>query len=216
MALKLYGLLISPPVRAVTLCAKALKLDLELVKIDFIKGDHLKEEFLKKNPTHTVPVLIDNDFILYDSHAIMGYLVDKYGKDDSLYPKNDYAKKALINQSLHFDSSLLWPSVKPITRPLVTQGIKPSQEKLDALKKVVGYLNRILTDNKTKYLAGDNVTIADYSIAMSVTSVEVFFSYDDFPSVKTYVENIRKLPYFHVIEEGLNQQKSRILARLNE
>lgn len=62
------------------------------------------------NPQHTIPTLVDDDgFVLWDSHAIMPYLVSKYGKDDSLYPK-DLKKRAVIDQRLHFDSNVLFLS----------------------------------------------------------------------------------------------------------
>lgn len=56
---------------------------------------------------HTVPTLEDNGFVLYDSHAIMGYLVGKYAKDKSLYPE-EVQKRAIIDSRLHFDSSILF------------------------------------------------------------------------------------------------------------
>lgn len=46
-------------------------------------------------------------FIVSDSHAINGYLVDKYGKNDSLFPK-DPKVRATINHRLHFDSSVFF------------------------------------------------------------------------------------------------------------
>lgn len=73
-------------------------------------GEHLSEEFVSINPQHTIPTLVDDDgeFILWDSHAIATYLVEKYADDDSLYP-NDVQRRARISQRLHFDSSLLFP-----------------------------------------------------------------------------------------------------------
>lgn len=56
------------------------------------------------NPAHTVPTLVDNGFVLWESGAIMAYLVEKYAKDDSLYPK-DIEKRAIIDQLLHFSTS---------------------------------------------------------------------------------------------------------------
>lgn len=41
------------------------------------------------------------------------YVVDKYAKDDLLYPK-DVAKRALVNQKLFFDSSFLNMRLKVI------------------------------------------------------------------------------------------------------
>jgi glutathione S-transferase len=41
------------------------------------------------------------------SRAILAYLVERYAKDDSLYPK-DPKKRAVVNQMLYFDATTLW------------------------------------------------------------------------------------------------------------
>lgn len=69
--------------------------------------------FLQLNPLHTIPTLQDGDFVLFDSHAINNYLVDKYGKSDSLYPKN-LEKRAIVEQRQHFDCGILFPRMGSI------------------------------------------------------------------------------------------------------
>lgn len=49
--------------------------------------------------------------MIWDSHAICTYLVSKYGKDDSLYPK-DLLVRAKVDQRLHFDTGILFPSLR--------------------------------------------------------------------------------------------------------
>ena len=49
MAPKLYMTRLSPPSRAVIMCAEAINLSLELVEVNLLKGDHLKPEYLKVN-----------------------------------------------------------------------------------------------------------------------------------------------------------------------
>lgn len=49
--------------------------------------------------------------MIWDSHAITAYLVEKYASDDGLYPK-DLQKRAVVDQRLHFDSSILFPRVQ--------------------------------------------------------------------------------------------------------
>lgn len=68
----------------------------------------------KINPQHTIPVLNDDGFILGDSHAIMCYLSEKYGKNDALYPK-DLRKRAVVNQRLYFDTGILFATLRSIT-----------------------------------------------------------------------------------------------------
>lgn len=46
----------------------------------------------------------------YFSRAIMAYLVDQYGQDETLYPRNPETR-ALINQRLYFDLGNIYASV---------------------------------------------------------------------------------------------------------
>jgi glutathione S-transferase len=103
--------------------AKAIGLELDLKEINLVDGDHLKPEFLKINPQHTVPTLVEeNGQVLWDSHAIMTYLVSKYGDKESLYPK-DFFKRAVVDQRLHFESGLVFPRVLKIVVLLVDSSI---------------------------------------------------------------------------------------------
>ncbi|KMQ84643.1 glutathione s-transferase, partial [Lasius niger] len=102
MPIDLYQLPASAPCRAVRLTAAAVGVDLNLKPLDLTAGEHLKPEFLKMNPQHTIPTLDDNGFYLWESRAIMTYLANRYGKDDSLYPK-DPKKRAVVDQRLYFD-----------------------------------------------------------------------------------------------------------------
>nr|CAH7719723.1 unnamed protein product [Callosobruchus chinensis] len=102
---------------------KALGLEVKLKRIDLPGGEHLKPEYVKINPLHTVPTLADGDFIVWDSHAINCYLVDKYAKDDSLYPK-DLQKRATVNQRLYFDCGVLWNNGLTVLGAILRQGAK--------------------------------------------------------------------------------------------
>lgn len=130
MAPTLYMLHASPPCRAVLMTAKALGVDLDEKGIYFFKDENVKTEFckvstrkfiqkapilcFKLNPQHTIPTFIDEDgFVFWDSHAIMAYLVAKYAKDDSLYPE-DIRKRAIVNQRLFYDSSVIFYHMKNI------------------------------------------------------------------------------------------------------
>lgn len=79
---------LSPPCRSVQLVAKALGLELNLKLVNMLEKEHLKPEFVKINPQHTIPTLVDNDFVIWESRAILVYLIEKYAKNDALYPKD--------------------------------------------------------------------------------------------------------------------------------
>ncbi|KAE8749400.1 hypothetical protein FOCC_FOCC003914 [Frankliniella occidentalis] len=151
MAIILYGDELSPPVRAVMLTCKALGIDYEFKKVSLLNGDHLKPEFVKINPLHTVPTIQDGDFVIYDSHAIATYLADK-ASDDSWYPK-DIKKRAIVNQRLHFDNAILFTRIRDMLR-------------LDAALEL---LSNLIQDGG--WLTGDKPSIADTCAAASVSTI---------------------------------------------
>ena len=205
MLTKLYGILPSPPVRSVLLCASALDIKLDFININLLEGEHMKQDFLKKNPQHTVPVLEEDDgFIVSDSHAIMAYLVSKYGKDDSLYPAKDLKRRAIIDQRLHFDSSTLFTRAVLISKPLLFENIYPSKERLDALDETLNIVDQILATNNSGYIAGDQLSIADFSFITSLTASNLFVPYSKFPNIKAYIDKMEKMPFYKENVEGLS------------
>ncbi|KAH8331781.1 hypothetical protein KR074_011535 [Drosophila pseudoananassae] len=192
----LYGIDGSPPVRSVLLTLNALGLDFEYKIVNLLEKEHLKPEFLKINPLHTVPALDDNGFYLADSHAINSYLVSKYGKDDSLYPK-DLQKKAIVDQRLHYDSSVVTGAAKAITAPLFWENkLEIPKAKIDALEAVYKNLNLFLESGD--YLAGDHLTIADFSVTAVLTGMVLFLEVDatKYPKLAAWIQRIKALPYY--------------------
>nr|WET52663.1 glutathione S-transferase [Phaedon brassicae]WET52788.1 glutathione S-transferase [Phaedon brassicae] len=205
MAPTLYSILTSPPVRSVNMCAKAIGVDLNSINVDLYSGDHLKPEFLKINPQHTVPVLDDDGFILADSHAIMSYLVSKYGKDKSLYP-TDLQQRAIVDHRLHFDSSILFHRGLIISKSLIFEGAKEIPQKLlDQLSEAVHMVEKFLQN--TKYVAGDQMSIADFSFVTSITSWEPYVPLTEaqFPKIMAWLKRMQELPYYSENQIGLDQ-----------
>lgn len=66
MTVDFYYMPESPPCRAVELAADKLGLKLNKKRLDLSKGEHLTEAFLKINPQHTVPTIVDGDLVLYE------------------------------------------------------------------------------------------------------------------------------------------------------
>ncbi|KAH8348280.1 hypothetical protein KR084_006141 [Drosophila pseudotakahashii] len=196
----LYGLEASPPVRAAKLTLAALEVPYEFVEVNTLAGENFSKDFLKKNPQHTVPTLEDDGHFIWDSHAIIAYLVSKYGKTDSLYPK-DLLQRAVVDQRLHFESGVIFANgLRSITKLLFSAGQTTiPKERYDAIIEIYDFLETFLAGND--YIAGGQLTIADFSIISTVTSLEAFVEVDSakYPKVTAWIKRLQQLPYY---EEG--------------
>ncbi|XP_013101404.2 glutathione S-transferase 4-like [Stomoxys calcitrans] len=166
-----YYLPVSAPCRSVIMTAKALGVELNKKLLQISKRENLKPEFLKINPQHCIPTLVDGDLTLWESRAIMVYLVEKYGKqDDPLYPSCP-KKRALINQRLHFDLGTLHTSFANYFYPKFFTKKPIGPEVYKKLEAALEFLDIFLSESK--YVAGDTMTLADFAILATVSTIEM-------------------------------------------
>lgn len=149
------------------------------------------------NPQHTIPMINDNGVVVYDSHAIAAYLVDKYGKDDKLYPK-DLAKRAEVNARLHFDTGFLFARLRFLYEPILYNGssVVP-QDKVEYLQKCWPLMEAFL--EKHNYVCGNEMTIADLCCVATISSVGHYGPIDSakYPKLLAWLKRMAQLPYYN-------------------
>ncbi|XP_008475830.1 glutathione S-transferase 1-like [Diaphorina citri] len=162
------------------------------------------------NPLKKVPVLNDNGIYISDSHAILTYLTSQYGMNSShLYPR-DLKKRAIVDSRLHFDNGVLFPSLANIIRPMVYEGqttILEDKKKiaLEALDFVEGLLKQ------TEWVAGDKMTVADFSLVATVTSLATLLpEVESYWKIQAWIKRCEKNMIFYeeVQRPGLESFKS--------
>src|SRR5262245_63300815 len=77
----------SPRAFKVIAVVNHLGLEAELAMVDLVNGDQLKPAFVALNPNHRMPMLEDDNFVLWESNAIMQYLAAKR-PDAGLWPSD--------------------------------------------------------------------------------------------------------------------------------
>ena len=165
MAITLYYGSGSPFAWRAQLALEHKALPYELKILSFAAGDTRKPEFVALNPRHRVPVLVDDDFVLYESSAIVEYLDEAYpGRGAPLFP-GDVRTRAIIRRTIRevdedFDAAL---------DPLTTQAFSKKPEERDAAvianarKGLVDELALFSRGMRGDYLAGP-LSAADYAL----------------------------------------------------
>jgi len=183
----------SPNPQKVRFALLELGLDCEIVPVDLTKGEHRNREFLALNPYGRVPVLIDGDLTLWESHAILAYLGEKAGK---MWPTSA-AGRADALRWLFFLSGHVTPPAAELARNRIAVkfiGGKPDEDAIARGEKALPDVIRIVEGKlaKSKWLLGNDFTLVDcaYAPILNITE-KAGFSLAEFPNVRAYMEAIR-------------------------
>lgn len=143
--------------------------DVELVLVDPFKGETRQPEFLALNPNAKIPVLVDGDFKLWESTAIMQYLAD----DSPLWPLGKLRYDVVRWQCwalAHWSAPIGKIVFERLLKPRLGLG-NPDEAKIaDAateLERFAAVVDGHLEGRQ--WLVGDGLTLADFSLAASLT-----------------------------------------------
>ena len=148
----------TPNTRKISIMLEEIDFKFKLTNIDLSNGDQFKTEFRKISPFSKTPVIIDheNGKSIFESGAILIYLGEKSGK---FYDDKD---RSIINQWLMAQMGNVGPMIGQHHQ---FHHFNPGKSKFgeqkffDQAKRIYGDLDERLS--QSKYLAGENYTIAD-------------------------------------------------------
>src|SRR5271156_3080735 len=108
MSITLYYGSGSPYAWRVQLALEHKALPYEQKLLSFSAGDTRKPEFIALNPRHTVPTLVDGDFVVYESTAITEYLDDAYpGRGAPLFPGDAKTRATIWRLMMEVDNYVI-------------------------------------------------------------------------------------------------------------
>ncbi len=93
----------SQPTRAVFCFLKINKVPFEFLEVRDFKLEQYTSEFKKINPNGKVPAIIDGQVNLFESHTILRYLHETRNLPDHWYPRNDFRKRAKVDEYLDWN-----------------------------------------------------------------------------------------------------------------
>ena len=189
--LKLYDFELSGNCHKIRMMMSFLGLEYERVDIDLRKKDHLQQEFVALNRLHKVPVLLDGDYLLRDSAAILIYLAHQYGRRD-WYPDAPCAM-AEVQQWLSFSVNEIFNGLA-MARAIVIFNRDFDKDLASSISDVaLDHLEHRLTHHE--WLALDRFTLADIACYPYTALVhEGHVSLDKYPSIRAWFKRIEALP----------------------
>ena len=196
--MKLYNANLSPNALRVRAVAAELGLDLEIVDIDLRNGGNRKPEFLTLNPNGKVPVLVDDDLVLWESRAINGYLAS-LKPERNLYP-SEARKRAVVDQWSYWSAIHLGPAMQRVVfermlKPRFGMG-EPDENAIQAQLKEIAQFMPVLDAGLAdrQWVAGD-LSIADFAVASTfVYRKPASISLKEYANVDAWISRMEARP----------------------
>ena len=170
-----------------------LGVDFEAINVNLFAGEAYRPEFLKLNPAAKIPVLVDGDFVLTESAAIVLYLAEKYGR----FLPSDVRGRAEVNKWLLFTVTEL---EQPLWRIAKHRQLYPEAQRLAADIPLAGEDFRRMAEIAEKHMqgrtfvVGDSVTVADFVLAYTLDWASEVKLLDRFPQLVAYTERMYARP----------------------
>jgi glutathione S-transferase len=152
--------------------------------------------FAQKTPFGKFPSLEDGDTVMFESGAIVEYLLERYG-EGRLGPRPGEPRRGEFLQWVHFAEATLMPPLIEILRHTV---LKPEAERIPAVvddartraAATLAVVERALRDRA--FLLGAEFSAADIMMAYGVQWAEMLGLLADSPNLRGYLHRLASRP----------------------
>lgn len=177
--------------------ARHLALPVEFIRIDLAKGEQKSPDYLAINPNGKIPALTDGDLKLWEADAIMCHLARVAGSD--LWPADERAVEVmrwLSWNTAHFTRHAGTLYFEHLVKPRFGLG----EQNQNAITEATGFVlqfGRVLDDHLRgrKFLLGDTLTIADFSVAVTVPYADkAHIPLEGFTEILRWHDRLNELP----------------------
>lgn len=189
----------SPQCMSVLMLLKHINITIDMRVIDLFKGELFSAQC-------SVPSLIDEDTTVKGSDAISIYLIEKYAKEDQLYPM-DQEKLSLIHSQLQFLNVHLHSNFLRLFDSVISQKTLSSLESIKA-KIYHCYEMLDLFLKVYSFLGGNVITIVDFSCLPTMLCLnEICFVDEKYPQVELWMSQMESLIFFDEVNECAEELK---------
>lgn len=198
MAMKLFDWVNSYNSRKILAIAFETDQKITCVPVNLQAEEHKTPEYLAKNPNGKVPLLVDDNFNLWESNAIACYVASK-DPSHKLLPTNPQ-QRAAVDQWLFWQTAHLAPSLGKIGYERIWKkrlGLGEADE--SAVQAAMTEVNRFLgvLDSRLQthqWVAGD-LSVADFCLAASfITRADLKLDMTPWVNIKNWLAKVESRP----------------------
>ena len=196
--MKLYSMQASNNCRRVNATIAHLGLDVEVIEPSMATGELRKPDYLGLNPNGKVPTLVDGDFRLWESRAIMQYVASKKPGNE-LWP-NDPQRQADIARWQFWEASHLSRGTTPFAFEKLFKPMFLKQEP-DAAALIAGEKEfHTFAPVLDAQLAGKDfilgrLTLADFSVGACFSFAEpAGLPWNDYTHIRAWWGRLNEIP----------------------
>jgi glutathione S-transferase len=194
----LYTTPLSANGRKVLAVARHLRLATEVKLVNVYRGEGRTPEYLAIAASGKIPTLVEGDFTLSESNAIVQYIAEAHGKFE-LWSR-DARERAEISRWLFWESSEWQPALVKSMAGIVGQklGLVPAAPPTTVDWSEAGFqrLARLLDAHLEgrRFITGETLTLADFSVAAMLTYARAaLFPFDRFANIHEWYARVEKL-----------------------
>ena len=176
-----------------------LGLPYELNRMDFHPKDLKSDAHRARHPLGRVPVLEDGDVSIYESGAIVEYVIERHSNGE-LKPAVDAPEFPAYLQWFHYCEGMVMPPINTIVVQTIL--LPPERRDENALAQAQRLLTKALAP-VDEALAGKDYLIGDFSGADIMLGHACFMANrsgcvtDEMTNLKGYIERIAARPAFN-------------------
>ncbi len=169
----------------------------ELKTLDFTPENLKSSEYLQLNPLGKVPAIRDGEMSLFESGAILEYLIEKYGQGRLAPPVGSPARGAYL-QWVHFAEATATPPLSEMAQHML---FKPEAERIPAVVAdarqraviVLAALEPVLAGKP--FLLGTEFCGADIMLGYTLLLTKWFgLLSGEYPNLVAYLERLERRP----------------------
>jgi len=146
--------------------------DVELKRVDMMKGEHKTPDFLAINPNGQVPAMVDGDLRLYESGALCRYLAIKY--KSKLWPVDDLHHLGPIDVAYEHIRTGAWRTHADLLwlgtwAPMITKQPKDEvalKAKVEGMDKQLAHIDANFFKESDHHMVGKSQSLADVALVV--------------------------------------------------